>query len=277
MVFGTDPYIQRAQDHIKSNDPDRLPYACLELRYALERVAYQKLQLRLDKITIEEIGAWQPRRAMDRLMELVDEHLTKDSTLSVASESEPGTPATDGFVTVGQTKGISPRELGKHWQKLSSFLHIQMPKKKGQHAPKTDEAALRTYLGEVIEYVEAVTSTAFDAHFSETVTFTCGKCGQSIVRNSELLKEETVVQCQNEQCNASYVTHVKDDEFTFEPYLIPLDCKSCGHRDRIEANAFMKMKTNESVIYVCDDCGTRHIVRWLLKYGLESEALKEEE
>ncbi len=277
MVFGTAPHIQRAQDHLGSNDPDRLAYACLELRYALERVAYQKLQLRLDKITIEEIGAWQPRRAMDRLMELVDEHLTKDSTLRVARESEPGTPATDGFVTVGQTKGVSPREIGKHWQKLGSFLHIRMPTKKGQHSPKPDEAALRTYLKEVIEYVEAATSTGFDAHFSETVTFACGKCDQSIVRNSVLLKEETVVQCQNEQCNASYITHVKDEEFTFEPYLIPLECRNCAHIDRIEANAFMKMKPNENVILICDNCGTRHLVRWILKYGLESETQKGEE
>lgn len=98
MVFQTEPHIQRARAHIASGEKDRLAYACLELRYALERIAYQKLQLRLDKITVEEIGAWQPRRAMDRLMELVDEHLTKDSTLSVAPESEPGKPATEGFV-----------------------------------------------------------------------------------------------------------------------------------------------------------------------------------
>ena len=64
MVFQTEPHIERAHEHIDSGNSDRLAYACLELRYALERIAYQKLQLRLDKITIEEIGAWQPRRAI---------------------------------------------------------------------------------------------------------------------------------------------------------------------------------------------------------------------
>lgn len=54
MVFQTKPHIQRARGHIDSGDADRLFYACLELRYALERIAYQKLRLRLDKITIEE-------------------------------------------------------------------------------------------------------------------------------------------------------------------------------------------------------------------------------
>lgn len=274
MVFHTGPHLQRAREHIDSADADRLVYACLELRYALERIAYQKLQLRLDKVTIEEIGAWQPRRAMDRLMELVDEHLTKDSILSMAPEKEYGKEATEGFVTVGQNKGVSPRELGKHWQKLGSHLHVQMPKKKGEHAPKPDEATLHKYLDEVIKYVEELTSTGFDSHFSMTVRFQCGKCEQSIVRNSGLLKEEDVVQCQNPQCNASYITRVKNEQFTFEPYLITLDCKKCGESARIEANAFLQMKTNEGKTFVCDKCGTRHLVRWLLKYGLESEIEK---
>jgi DNA replicative helicase MCM subunit Mcm2 (Cdc46/Mcm family) len=245
LVFEIEPHIQRARAHIDSGDTDRVFYACLELRYALERIAYQKLQLRLDKIRIEEIGAWQPRRAMDRLMELVDEHLTKDSTLSVAPESEPGTPATDGFVTVGQTKGVSPRKIGKYWQKLGSFLHIQMPKKKGQISSNPDVAALRTHLEEVIEYVEEVTSTGFDAYFSQNVTFTCGKCDRRIVRNSELLKEQDVIHCQNPECTASYITHIKGGEFTFKPYELPFECKSCHETTWIEANPFLQMKTNE--------------------------------
>lgn len=272
MVFGTDPHIQRARESLESGDANRLAYACLELRYALERIAYQKLQLRLDKITVEEIGAWQPRRAIDRLMELVDEHLTQDSTLRMAPEKEYGKEATEGFVTIGQNKGISPRELGKHWQKLGSYLHVQMPRKKGEHAPKPDENSLRAYLIEVIKYVEDLTSTRFDSHFSMTVTFQCGKCEQSIVRNSALLKEEDVVQCQNPQCNASYITRAKDGEHTFEPYLITLGCKNCGETARIEANAFLQMKTTEGKTFICDKCGTRHLVRWLLQYGLESEA-----
>ena len=66
MVYQTEPHTERAREHLESDDYNRLIYACLELRFALERIAYQKLPLRLDKITIEEIRAWQPRRAMDR-------------------------------------------------------------------------------------------------------------------------------------------------------------------------------------------------------------------
>ncbi len=272
MVFQTEPHIQRAQEHLGSGDRDRLVYACLELRFALERIAYQKLQLRLDKITIEEIAAWQPRRAMDRLMELVDEHLERDATISVAEEKQAGDTGEAKYVPLGAVKGVSPRELGRHWQKLGSFVHVQMPKKKGDRPPTPDEASLRTYIQKVIEYIEEVTSTRFDFHFSQNVTFACGKCGQRIVRNRDLLKEEAVVQCQNPNCNASYVTRLTDGEFGFEPYQIPLDCRSCGQTAYIEANVFREMKPDEGRIVVCDNCGTRHLVRWLLKYALESEA-----
>ena len=52
MVYATEGHVQRADEHIECGDVDRLRYACLELRLALERIAYQKLQLRLDDIAI---------------------------------------------------------------------------------------------------------------------------------------------------------------------------------------------------------------------------------
>lgn len=271
MVYQTDPNIQRAREHIESGNRERLSYACLELRYALERIAYQKLQLRLDKITIEEIAAWQPQRAMDRLMELVDEHLERDATISMAPEDEQGKTLQDEFVTLGQTKGISPRELGKHWQKLSSYLHIRMPKKKGEMSRPPDDTTLRPYLKEVVDYVEEITKTRFDFHFASNVTFECGKCGQKIVRNKSLLKEKTIVQCQNPNCDDSYITHIIDGEFEFESYQISLDCRNCGETTYIDANVFRNMKTDEGRVLVCDNCEARHLVRWLLKYGLEAE------
>lgn len=277
MVFGTDPYIERAKTHIESGDPGRLIYAGLELRFALEQFTYEKLRLRLDKVTIEEIGAWQPRRAIDSLMELVDEHLGSDAVIRIVRETEYGKPAEEGFVTLGRQKGVSPRELGKHWQKLGSFLHVPVPKKKNQTPPPLNESALRTFLNEVIAYIEAITSTRFDSHFSPTLTFTCDKCGQSIVRNSNLLKDKDIVQCQNEQCDASFIAHLKDGTYEIEPYQIELDCRSCGKKAYIEANVFRKMKTDEGRKYVCDKCGARHLVRWLIHYRLEEETERRDE
>lgn len=271
MVFGTDPYISRAREHLESGEPHRLRYACLELRYALERVAYHKLQQRLDRVSLEEIAAWQPGRMMDILMELVDEHIDRDFTLSIAEEIEPGVASKKGFSPLGKVKGISPRELGKYWHKIGSYLHVQMPKKKRERPIEPDASKLKPFLEEVVRYIEEITETRFDAHLSQNAVFECGKCKQKIVRNQKLLKHGTVIQCQNPNCNASYITKIENDKISVDLNEIQLDCKNCQNIIYFDANEFLKMKTNEHASVTCDECGARHVVLWRLKYALESD------
>jgi len=274
MVFGTDPNIQRANEHLASGDAPRLRYACLELRFALERIAYQKLQLRLGDISIEEIAAWQPKRVMDALMELVDPDLNQDAMLSVAREGRDGKPA-EAFQPVGTNKGVNPQDIGKYWQKLGFYLHMTMPKKKGEHPKEPDAKKLAAFLTEVIAYVEKTTSTGFDAHFSVKVTFECGACHQTIVRNARLLKEGEIVQCQNTACVASYKAYKEsEDRYRFEPHLIAIPCKQCGGTMHVPANKLLKLPYWESATVLCE-CGARHVVRWQLAHALEAEALAE--
>lgn len=271
MAFGTDLHISRAREHLESGEPQRLRYACLELRYALERIAYHKLELRLDKVSPEEVAAWQPSRVMEILMELVDENLGQDFTVQIAKEIEPGVVLEDEFSTLGKVKGISPRKLGKHWHKISSYLHVQKPKKKGDKPVAPDTATLKRYLKKVINYIDEITKTGFDAYFSSDVTFECGKCDQKIVRNPKLLKPESVVQCQNPNCDASHITKIENGKFIFELYRLPIDCQNCGEREYFEANFFLKMKTSKSTILQCNKCDTRYVASWSIKYRFESE------
>lgn len=265
MVFGTDPHLERARRFLDSGDRDDLRSACLELRFALERVAYQKLQLRLDKISFREIGAWQPRRVMDRLMDLVDNRLTRDSELRIASDDSDAKDTEREFLTLGVNKGVNPKNLGKYWHKLGSYLHVSVPKKKGERPQEPDELELREFLDSVFQYVENITNTQFDVHFSQNVTFSCKKCGQSIVRNSEILNEGDVVQCQNDNCNASYIAHETDGNFTFERYQLYFECKNCDERTYIEANALLKLERNTKTRVPCASCGAKYDAEWTIQ------------
>ena len=268
MSFQTRPYIQRAREHIQSEDPARLKYACLELRYAIERITYQKLQLRLDKVTIDEIGRWQPRAAMDRLMALVDEHFDKDSSVHMAPEDEYGNTNHENYAHLGISKGVDPKYIGKYWQKLGWYLHFHPPKKKGETPKEPDKEKLKHFLKEVISYIEEITQTGFDAHFSENVTFACKKCDQSVVRNINLLNDNDIVQCQNPECNASYIAHASDNNFTFEPYTVTFTCKECGHEHDIYANALLRLSYEQALNMYCDKCNALHEIRWVLNYKL---------
>lgn len=259
MVFGTDPFLTRARKLLETSDTASLRYACLELRFALEHVAYQKLQLRLDKVTIEEINAWQPRRVMDRLMDLVDEHLSGDLVIKV----DMGAPGDAKFVTLGATKGINPKDMGKHWQKVSSFLHAELPKKKGDRPMEADEQALRAYLDEVIRYVEQITSTDFDAHFTiSSVTFRCEACNEGIIRNSNLLKSGDRVRCQNPNCPELYIVQKENGKFRFDRCVFQFECPSCTALNPLKPNPLLALERNELLVTNCARCGTKLEGRW---------------
>lgn len=274
MITETDPYIERAREHLESEDPHRLRYACLELRYALERIAYHKLEFRLDKVSPEEIAAWQPSRAMDTLMELVDEHLDKNYTIQIAEDTKA---ASEGrFSHFRKIKGVSPRQLGKHWHKIGSYLHVRKPKRKGDKPAEPDSKKLKPYLEEVIKYIKEITETGSDAYFSSPVTFECEKCKQKIVRNRKLLKFGTIVQCQNPDCIASYITKIKNDDLVFVPYRLSIDCKNCEAIAYFDANVFLKMEPGRFLHIKCNNCNTRYVTGWSLTYNFESEDDKNE-
>ena len=267
MVYATEGHVQRASEHIECGDVEHLRYACLELRLALERIAYQKLQLRLDDIAIEEIRGWQPKRVIDALMELVDPALDQDAKLSVGARLGGGNPETDVFTPVGVSKGVHPKKIGKYWHKLGSFLHMSMPSKKGERPKVPDASKLCEFLQEVAGYVDEITSTGFDAHFSEKVTLTCSACNQLTVRNSKLLKEYDIVQCQNPACRSSYKTSKDGEQFIFEHYTIDLPCKRCDETMRIVANELLDLPYNHAAVVLCE-CNARHQVCWAPQYGL---------
>jgi hypothetical protein len=107
------------------------------------------------------------------------------------------------------------------------------------------------------------------------VTFECGTCHQTIVRNARLLKEGEIVQCQNTACVASYKAYTEsDDRYRFEPHLIKIPCKQCNGTMHVPANMLLKLPYWESATVLCE-CGTRHVVRWQLAHALEAEALAE--
>jgi len=143
---------------------------------------------------------------------------------------------------------------------------MSVPAKKGDHPKEPDTAKLSAFIAEVIAYVDDMTSTAFDMHFSEKVTFTCGACRQTIVRNSRLLKDGDIVQCQNSACDASYEARKDGEQFLFKPYLISLECKSCGEPIDTAANRLLSIPYDQART-VCYKCGARHRVVWGLQYA----------
>ena len=271
MVFRVEPHLERVNALIQSGSHPELRYACLELRLAIERIAYKKLSLRLGGVSSDEIRAWQPKRVIETLMELVDPHIGADFVLSVGRRPGGGDPKSDSFQPVGRTEGISPKQIGKYWHKLGSFLHMEKPSVKGQEPTEPDAEKLKRFVEEVLSYVAKLSATRFDAHFSENASLHCPACPELTIRNRQLLQDNDIVQCQNTQCDESFVTHVSGDEFSFKRHTIDLTCPACGEINVFAANKFLSLPRGHSEFVTCD-CGERQVVLWQLCYGNESKS-----
>lgn len=257
MLYETDTYVNRAKEELVTADPERLKYACLELRMAIERIVYWKLQNRFDRVSPREISAWQPKRAIEQIMELVDDRIMYDSSLAIASEAA-GVPSEDlKYQNVGTSRGVDPRKVGKAWQKLGSLLHVSPPNRKNGPWPSPNWVNAWKIIKDTIAMIEEIDSGTLDAHFSRTYSFNCERCNSPIVRNSDLLKPSDVVSCQNPSCNASYKIRKTGDNISHAIYMFEASCPKCKHVEKIHANKIRFMNIDSIHEWVCDECGTK--------------------
>jgi len=116
--------VARAKGELATQDLQRLGYAALELRAAMEAVTYDRVLAFKDELPPEEYKTWQPRKLMAALVD-IDPAMGMTSTLAAGIEQEYGKPppakdmkllGTDHVFTLG--------ELKAHYDAIGSHLHI---------------------------------------------------------------------------------------------------------------------------------------------------------
>lgn len=267
MIFQVDPYLERIEKHLASDDEEDLLYACLELRYSLEQIAYKKLQQRYKHIAPGVSLPWQPGRVVEKLMDLVDDRITEDATIRMAPESGDGSEP-KRFITLGHVRGIDPKKLGKYWHKLGNFLHVQMPTDKNEQPARQDTTSLRAFIVEVRDYIKKVTETQFDAHFMRSVTFDCTECESKLIENASRLNDGDVIRCGNQKCRAAYFVRVASDGCRIQPHTATMQClgDNCQNETTFNIGSFLDLRRDEDKVIKCAHCGKAHRVCWRLNY-----------
>ncbi len=275
MVFQTDANLERAKALTTAGDEASLQYAALELRIALEKIAYSKLQMRLSGVPHDELRKWQPKRVIDMLMQLVDPEIDRDISLRISPEDAEGRPTT--WHHLGNTKGVSPRNIGAYWQKLGALLHARMPKTKEDDIPPFSVSpSSAQFLSDVADYIADTTASQFDAHFSNDVNFECIKCAGPIARNIKTLRQDEIVTCANPSCGFMYRTIREKDEFTFHPIQYKLECANCERTLYIDGNRVLGLDYHERLNTQCE-CGSEYTVGWKVHYSPVREAKRDAE
>lgn len=224
-------YLDRAKDHIKSNDEHRTRYACLELRFCLELVAYRQLKQYGDVIPGTLAKAWKADQIIKTLASF-------DPTSDQSGELSFGIPKADGsrpddWKSLGNTQAISWKQFRKYYNKLGSYLHA--PKEQSTSAPKPQE------LENIIKELERVNSASIILALKIIRTATCPNCTESIYIGEDEFAEPGLVVCRNTQCNTLFNKIISESgDKTLTPVnVISFKCK-CGARVPIPLDSIWK-------------------------------------
>src|SRR5687767_11114263 len=85
-------HLRNAKVELGANLDDRLKYAALELRMAMECLTYDRALAYKDEFPPDEYETWQPSKVMSVLLE-IDPTADKDCTMAIGVEEVPGVPA----------------------------------------------------------------------------------------------------------------------------------------------------------------------------------------
>jgi predicted RNA-binding Zn-ribbon protein involved in translation (DUF1610 family) len=264
MRFDKRSSLARAKDLLGSGDDSVLRYACLELRFTIEALAYNKIRTYASRLPEEILLTWQPPQVIRALQEF-EPGSNESFVLRSRREDESGNP-TGPVRVLGTHRAMKLSWLRKTYNKLGYYLHAPAVATQDEQEHDMDEPAkLREYLEKVVIELEPIVASPLDSSLAGVIDVECVKCGQVSFRNAEGAKQSRSAVCLNPNCKAEYYVSFEDDG-TFEMRLKATDfiCAACDQPIEVE-NRFLTIGYE----FACTSCGARHQIagrQW--EYGM---------
>jgi hypothetical protein len=246
--------LERAKAELSSGLDNRLKYAALELRMAMEAVTYDRALAYKDEFPPREYETWQPRKVMSVLLE-IDPTADKDSSLSFGREEEYGVQA-PLMNFLGTEKVLNMITL-KHYDALGSYLHVQSMKQ-SRLGKQLDFSEMRLRFQTILRALEEVLSSPiFNVRMGHYASLDCVECGNKIRKKMPHEKIEVSADCFEVKCPASYtIVQGEDDQVTWTPNQHPIKCanKEC-EREIVVWHREMQL----NAAWTCPDCEGRNV------------------
>lgn len=223
--YGITASLDRAKALMASGEDHSLRYACLELRFCLETIAFRQLQQYGDTLPGDVIGKWQADQVIRRLASF-DPQSDVEATLAFGVPKEDGSRP-DEWIEFGKTKPISWKKFRKFHNKLGSFLHIPIPPKNtsGQVEKKVLTA---DSLNEIVSSIEAVANSTAVLAVKRVIQSKC-HCGNILFIGESEFDDDGLVVCSNTMCNSLFlkVTTEASEQVLFPVKSLAFTC-DCG-------------------------------------------------
>ena len=213
--------LARAKDELASADAERLKYAALELRMAMESITYDRALAYKDEFPPAEYETWQPRKVLATLLE-IDPDADKDRSIAVGSEPSPGvTP--DAMQSLGTERVLNMKTIKCHYDALGSYLHVPTIKQ-SKNGAKTDTAKFRARCEKIAAYLtEVLASPVWNGTMARFASFACAQCGHHI--RKRMPRGQTGVNAKCSECVASYtLTDAGDGKLQCKPDREEVKC-----------------------------------------------------
>lgn len=246
-------HLKRCEEELTAGNTERLKYAALELRMAMEALTYDRALAYKDEFPPSEYETWQPRKVMLVLLE-IDPTADKDSSIACGIEEEYGVPA-PVMTSLGTENVLNMVTLRKHYDALGSFLHIPSMKQ-SREGKVHDLQRLKTRCEEIAASVKAVLSSpVFNAIFGDFATVDCIACGKRIRKRMPHGKSDVSAECY--ECGASYTVVAKGNgEVEWQPRQHEFECTNASCKKKVFV---WHHEVEAGRHWVCEGCGGQNI------------------
>lgn len=247
--------LQRATAEIASGSDERLIYAALELRMAIECVTYERAKSYEKELPPQEYEVWQPTKLMKLLLEL-DPLADASGTLSFGLEEQTGVPAKE-MKTLGTEKVFSMKDIKGSYDALGSFLH--QPTLKQLNSGGHDWQKLRARCDKLVTSLEAVmASRIFNVNFGTFTSFNCmnDDCGKPVRKRLPSGQAEVSALCF--ECGAEHVITIgANGADVVRPVLEEVPCANaqCAHKLKL-----FRHELKAGAHWKCAECGARCLI-----------------
>ncbi len=241
--------LERARAELNSNDDERLPYAILELRFAMEAIAYDRAQAFKDELPYEEYSTWQPRKLVAVLAD-IDPKIMKGSTLRIGRQDQPGVRSTN-MRTLGTEIVLSAEDIKDHYNALGGGLHIPtMAQFQNDKLP--DPAAARARCDEVVLIIDRVLSSkVWNSTMGVSSHIDCFRCQNPMRRRMPHGMKTLRAECF--ECKAEYTVEQEGDgKVLWSPVMDDAPCASPNCTGKM---ALWPDEVKPGTYWTCKECG----------------------
>ena len=239
----------RALLEMESADTNRLRYAALELRMALEALVYERAKNYSTDASWKKLSKWQPKKLLRLLLE-VDPYADKDAIISVGPSDQEERPAPI-MHCLGRERVLKLEGIDGFYDRLGSYLHIPTKAQVDAGMPESAEKILAKCKELAAILKEVFESQIINSDFKISSEIKCVRCGAKVYGRLPPSREESVATCL--ECEAKYrVKSLPDEQAEWQPITQRLQC---SNKECIEEVWIFQHDIKPGIEWKCEKCG----------------------